>query len=37
MEIDEIDLKNFPDDLDYYLKGFGQDSEDEIYVTVIEL
>jgi glucose/arabinose dehydrogenase len=31
---DEINLKSFPNDLDHYLKGFGQDNEGEIYLTV---
>ncbi|GEO05909.1 glucose dehydrogenase [Adhaeribacter aerolatus] len=33
----EINLVNRPDDLGYYLKGFGQDLEGEIYLTVSEL
>jgi glucose/arabinose dehydrogenase len=31
---DEVNLKSHPDDLGYYLKGFGQDNEGEIYLTV---
>ncbi|HZY81155.1 MAG TPA: PQQ-dependent sugar dehydrogenase [Cyclobacteriaceae bacterium] len=31
---EEIELKNFSDDLGYYLKGFGQDNSGEIYLTV---
>ncbi|MFL5743161.1 MAG: PQQ-dependent sugar dehydrogenase [Niastella sp.] len=31
---DEINLKSHPDDVGYYLKGFGQDNEGEIYLTV---
>jgi glucose/arabinose dehydrogenase len=31
---DEISLKSHPDDLGYYLKGFGQDNQGEIYLTV---
>ncbi|HKO80302.1 MAG TPA: PQQ-dependent sugar dehydrogenase [Chitinophagaceae bacterium] len=36
-KFDEIELKSFPNDLGHYLKGFGQDSEGEIYVTVSKL
>ena len=31
---DEIDLKSHPNDLGYYLRGFGQDNDGEIYLTV---
>jgi glucose/arabinose dehydrogenase len=31
---EELTLKNRPDDLGYYLKGFGQDLDGEIYLTV---
>ncbi|MFC0772542.1 PQQ-dependent sugar dehydrogenase [Terrimonas alba] len=31
---DEIDLKSFPNDLGHYLKGFGQDNDGEVYLTV---
>jgi glucose/arabinose dehydrogenase len=31
---DEINLKSFPNDLGHYLKGFGQDNDGEIYLTV---
>lgn len=31
---DEIDLKSHPNDVGYYLKGFGQDNKGEIYLTV---
>ena len=31
---DEVNLKSHPDDVGYYLKGFGQDNEGEIYLTV---
>jgi glucose/arabinose dehydrogenase len=31
---DEVHLKSHPDDLGYYLKGFGQDNDGEIYLTV---
>lgn len=31
---EEITLKNHPADIGYYLKGFGQDWEGEIYLTV---
>jgi glucose/arabinose dehydrogenase len=31
---DEIALKSQPDDIGYYLKGFGQDDDGEIYLTV---
>ena len=31
---DEIELKSFPNDLGHYLKGFGQDDDGEVYVTV---
>ncbi|WP_119079867.1 hypothetical protein [Chitinophaga alhagiae] len=30
----EVTLKDNPDDLGYYLKGFGQDIEGEVYLTV---
>jgi hypothetical protein len=30
----EVTLKDYPNDLGYYLKGFGQDNEGEIYLTV---
>jgi glucose/arabinose dehydrogenase len=30
----EISLKSSPNDIGYYLKGFGQDNEGEIYLTV---
>ena len=31
---DEASLKSFPNDLGHYLKGFGQDNEGEIYLTM---
>jgi hypothetical protein len=31
---DKISLKSHPDDIGYYLKGFGQDNQGEIYLTV---
>jgi len=31
---EEVNLKSFTNDLGYYLKGFGQDSDGEIYLTV---
>jgi glucose/arabinose dehydrogenase len=31
---DEVNLKSFPNDLGHYLKGFGQDNDGEIYLTV---
>ena len=31
---DELDLVSYPADLGYFLKGFGQDNEGEVYVTV---
>jgi glucose/arabinose dehydrogenase len=31
---EEISLKSHPDDIGYYLKGFGQDNEGELYLTV---
>jgi hypothetical protein len=31
---EEINLKSNPNDLGYFLKGFGQDNEGEIYLTV---
>jgi glucose/arabinose dehydrogenase len=31
---DQISLKSHPDDIGYYLKGFGQDNIGEIYLTV---
>lgn len=31
---DEIELKSFPNDLGHYLKGFGQDNDGEVYITV---
>ena len=33
----EIELKSSPDDVGYFLKGFGQDNEGEIYLTVSEV
>lgn len=30
----QVSLKNHPDDLGYYLKGFGQDDDGEMYVAV---
>ncbi len=30
----EVTLKDMPDDLGYYLKGFGQDMKGEVYLTV---
>jgi hypothetical protein len=33
----EIELKSSPDDVGYYLKGFGQDNQGEIYITTTEL
>jgi glucose/arabinose dehydrogenase len=30
----EVNLVNYPNDLGYYLKGFGQDNAGEIYLTV---
>ncbi|WP_343302933.1 PQQ-dependent sugar dehydrogenase [Chitinophaga niabensis] len=30
----EVTLKDYPNDLGYYLKGFGQDKEGEVYLTV---
>jgi glucose/arabinose dehydrogenase len=33
-DYEEMDLKSFPNDLGYFLKGFGQDNDGEIYVTV---
>jgi glucose/arabinose dehydrogenase len=33
----EVRLKDHPDDVGYYLKGFGQDDEGEIYLTVSSL
>ncbi|MBC7830191.1 MAG: PQQ-dependent sugar dehydrogenase [Chitinophagaceae bacterium] len=32
--IEEISLKSHPDDIGYYLKGFGQDLQGEIYLAV---
>jgi glucose/arabinose dehydrogenase len=31
---EEVSLKSFSDDLGYFLKGFGQDKDGEIYLTV---
>jgi glucose/arabinose dehydrogenase len=31
---DEIDLKSHPNDVGYFLRGFGQDNDGEIYLTV---
>lgn len=31
---EEVSLKSHPDDIGYYLKGFGQDDDGEIYLTV---
>jgi glucose/arabinose dehydrogenase len=33
----EIELASHPSDIGYYLKGFGQDNEGEIYLTVSEM
>ena len=33
-DVDEINLVSHPDDLGYYLKGFGQDNKGEIYLTL---
>jgi glucose/arabinose dehydrogenase len=33
-KFDELKLKSFPNDLGHYIKGFGQDNEGEVYVTV---
>jgi hypothetical protein len=30
----EISLKSHPDDIGYYLRGFGQDDDGEVYLTV---
>jgi glucose/arabinose dehydrogenase len=34
---EEISLKNHPDDVGYYLKGFGQDNDGEIYLAVSDM
>jgi hypothetical protein len=31
---EEIALKNSPNDVGYYIKGFGQDAQGEVYLTV---
>jgi len=31
---EEVSLKSHPDDIGYYLRGFGQDNKGEIYLTV---
>ena len=31
---EEVSLKSHPDDTGYYLKGFGQDEDGEVYITV---
>jgi glucose/arabinose dehydrogenase len=31
---EEVSLKSHPDDVGYYLRGFGQDNDGEIYLTV---
>jgi glucose/arabinose dehydrogenase len=31
---DEVNLKSHPDDVGYYLRGFGQDNQGELYLTV---
>jgi glucose/arabinose dehydrogenase len=33
-QYDELKLKSFPNDLGHYLKGFGQDNDGEIYLTL---
>jgi len=33
-DYDEVNPKDHPNDLGYYLKGFGQDNDGEIYLTV---
>jgi glucose/arabinose dehydrogenase len=34
---EEISLKSHPDDVGYYLKGFGQDNDGEIYLAVSDM
>lgn len=36
-DFSEIELKSHPEDVGYFLKGFGQDNEGEIYLTVSEM
>lgn len=36
-DYDEVNPKDHPNDLGYYLKGFGQDNEGEIYLAVSSL
>ena len=31
---EEVSLKSHPDDVGYYLRGFGQDNDGEIYLAV---
>jgi glucose/arabinose dehydrogenase len=33
----EIQLKSRPDDIDHYLKGFGQDNQGELYITASDM
>ncbi len=33
----ELELQSSPDDVGYYLKGFGQDEKGEVYITVSEV
>lgn len=33
-DFSEVSLKDHPDDIGYYLKGFGQDMQGEVYLTV---
>jgi len=34
---EEVSLKSHPDDIGYYLKGFGQDNDGEVYLAVSSL
>ena len=31
---EEVSLKSHPDDIGYFLKGFGQDEKGDVYLTV---
>ncbi len=33
-QYEEVSLKSHPDDVGYYIKGFGQDDDGEVYLTV---
>ncbi|OQP51684.1 PQQ-dependent sugar dehydrogenase [Niastella populi] len=36
-QYEEVSLKSHPDDVGYYIKGFGQDDDGEVYLTVTSI